>query len=98
MPPSFTCIAPQKPDGYNKAHLQAFGDMFQAWIISQMPGGADGLEQLVCEGKTLRGSAVETEDGSNRSVSKVTVYARALGVAMAQQAYDTYESSERATL
>ena len=83
---------------FNKAHLQTFGDVFQAWMISQIPGGAEGLEQLVCDGKTLRGSAVETEDGSHRFVAQVTVYARALGVALAQKAYDTHESSERAAL
>jgi hypothetical protein len=51
---------------FNKAHLQTFGDVFQAWMISQIPGGIEGLEQLVCDGKTLRGSAVQTEDGSHR--------------------------------
>ena len=72
--------------------------MLQAWMISQIPGGADGLDQLVCDGKTLRGSAVEAEDGSHRFVAQVTVYARALGVALAQTTYDTGESSERAAL
>jgi hypothetical protein len=33
---------------FNKAHLQTFGDVFQAWMISQIPGGTEGLEQLVC--------------------------------------------------
>jgi hypothetical protein len=83
---------------FNKAHLQEFGQVLQAWMISQIPGGAEGLDQLVCDGKTLRGSAVETEDGTHRFVAQVTVYARALGVALAQKAYDTRESSERAAL
>ena len=83
---------------FNKAHLQTFGDVFQACMINQIPGGAEGLEQLVCDGKTLKGSAVETEDGSHRFVAQVTGYARALGVALAQKAYDTHESSERAAL
>jgi hypothetical protein len=83
---------------FNKAHLQEFGQVLQAWMINQIPGGADGLDQLVCDGKTLRGSAVETEDGTHRFVAQVTVYARALGVALAQKAYDTRESSERAAL
>ena len=52
----------------------------------------------MCDGKTLRGSAVEAEDGSHRFVAQVTVYARALGVALAQTTYDTGESSERAAL
>jgi hypothetical protein len=67
-------------------------------MISQIPGGEDHLDQLVCDGKTLRGSAIETDDGNHRFVAQVTVYARALGVALAQKAYDTHESSERAAL
>jgi hypothetical protein len=83
---------------FNKAHLQEFGQVLQAWMISQIPGGAEGLDQLVCDGKTLRGSAIETEDGNHRFVAQVTVYARALGVALAQATYDTHESSEKAAL
>lgn len=83
---------------FNKAHLQGFGQVLQAWMISQIPGGAEGLDQLVCDGKTLRGSAIETEEGTHRFVAQVTVYARALGIALAQKAYDTGESSERAAL
>ncbi len=37
-------------------------------MISQIPGGTDGLDQLVCDGKTLRGSAIEAEDGNHRFV------------------------------
>lgn len=98
MPPSFTGTASRKPDGYTKVHLQEFGQVLQAWMISQIPGGSEGLDQLVCDGKTLRGSAVEAEDGSHRFVGQVTFYARALGVALAQTTYDTGESGERATL
>lgn len=56
------------------------------------------MDQFVCDGKTLRCSAIETEDGNHRFVAQVTVYARAIGVALAQKAYDTSESSERAAL
>ena len=83
---------------FNKAHLEQFGEVLQAWMISQIPGGATALDQLVCDGKTLKGSAIETADGNHRFVAQVTVYARALGVALAQKAYDTHESSERAAL
>ena len=54
---------------FNKAHLHTFGDVFQAWMISQIPGGAEGFKQLICDGKTLSGSAVETKDGSHRFVA-----------------------------
>ncbi|MCP9823792.1 transposase family protein [Cyanobium sp. L1E-Cus] len=50
---------------FNKANLQQFGEVLQAWMISQIPGGTEGLDQLVCDGKTLRGSAIETEDGNH---------------------------------
>lgn len=83
---------------FNKAHLEQFGEVLQAWMIGQIPGGATALEQLVCDGKTLKGSAIETAAGNHRFVAQVTVYARALGVALAQKAYDTHESSERAAL
>jgi len=83
---------------FNKAHLEEFGQVLQAWMVSQIPDGPEGLDQLVCDGKTLRGSAVAAEDGSHRFVAQVTVYARALGVALAQTTYDTGESSERAAL
>lgn len=33
---------------FNKTHLQQFGQVLQAWMISQIPGGATALEQLVC--------------------------------------------------
>ncbi len=66
-------------------------------MLSRSDGASD-LDQLVCDGKTLRGSAIETDEGHHRFVAQVTVYARALGVALAQKAYDTHESSERAAL
>jgi hypothetical protein len=56
------------------------------------------LEHLVCDGKTLKGSAIETDEGHHLFVAQVTVYARALGIALAQTSYDTHESSERAAL
>ena len=83
---------------FNKAHLQSFGQVLLAWMVNQIPGGSEGLDQLVCDGKTLRGSALEAEDGSHRFVAQVTVYVRALGVSLAQTTYDTGESRERATL
>ena len=97
MPTFCTCTASRKPEGYNKAHPQQFGEVLQAWMISQIPDGADGLDQLVCDGKTRNSSAIETEEG-NRFVGQVKVYAQVLGVAMAQKAYDTHKTSERAAL
>ena len=50
---------------FNKAHLKEFGEVLQACMISQIPGGSEGWDQLVSDGKTLRGSAVEAENGSH---------------------------------
>jgi hypothetical protein len=72
--------------------------VLQVWLISQIPSGTDGLDQFVPHGNTLRGSAVEKEVGQHRFVPRVTVCARALGVALAQKTYDTQESSDRAAL
>ncbi|QNG26981.1 hypothetical protein H0O21_12515 [Synechococcus sp. HK01-R] len=80
---------------FNKAHLEQFGEVRQAWMIKQIPGGATTLEQLVCDGKTLKGSTIETADGNHRFVAQVTIYARALGVALAQKAYDTHQPQPR---
>ena len=67
-------------------------------MISQIPGGKEGLDQLVCDGKTQRGSAIETDDSNHRFIGHITLYARGLGVALVQKCYDTHESSERAAL
>jgi hypothetical protein len=32
---------------FNQADLQEFGQVLQAWMIAQIPGGAEGLDQLV---------------------------------------------------
>jgi hypothetical protein len=33
------------------------------WTITQIPGGATDLDQLICDGKTLRGSIEHTRGG-----------------------------------
>jgi hypothetical protein len=68
-----------------KARLQEFAQLLQALVISPISSRAKGLDQLMCDGRPLRGSAVEAEGGSYRFVSQLTVYARALGVALAQR-------------
>jgi hypothetical protein len=65
---------------FNKAPPQEFGQVLQARMISQLPCGTMGLDQLVCDGKTLRGSAIGNEDSNHRFVAQVTVYARFFGV------------------
>jgi hypothetical protein len=43
------------------------------WMIVQIPGGTADLDQLVCDGKTLRGSIVPTAGGSSVFIAQVTL-------------------------
>jgi len=83
---------------FNKAHLQEFGQVLQAWMISQIPGGPEGLDQLVCDGKTLRGSIDQTASGAARFIAQVSLYSNTLGVAIAQNTYATDAGGEIAAL
>ena len=42
----------------------------QLWMLAQIPDGAMGLDQLVCDGKTLRGSIVATEAAAGPSLPR----------------------------
>ena len=68
------------------------------WTIAQIPGGADDLDQLICDGKTLRGSIEPTSCGGSAFIAQVTLYSAALGVAIAQACYATGQDHERAVL
>ena len=39
------------------------------WSIAQIPGGAVDLDQLVCDGKTLRGSIEHTPGGGSAFIA-----------------------------
>ncbi len=66
--------------------------------IAQIPFGAPDLDQLVCDGKTLRGSIEPTAGGGSAFIAQVTLYSAALGVAISQACYATGENHERAVL
>ncbi len=68
------------------------------WTIAQIPGGAADLEQLICDGKTLRCSYEPTAGGGSAFIAQVTLYSAALGVAISQACYATGENHERAVL
>jgi len=68
------------------------------WTIAQIPGGAADLDQLICDGKTLRGSIEPTAGGGSAFIAQVTLYSAALGVAISQACYATGENHERAML
>ena len=44
----------------------------QVWMLAKIPDGATGLVQLVCDGKTLRGSIVATDGGGRGFISQVS--------------------------
>ena len=54
------------------------------WTIAQIPGGASDLDQLICDGKTLRGSIEPTNGGGSAFI--------------AQACYATTENHERSVL
>ena len=68
------------------------------WTIAQIPGGAGDLDQLICDGKSLRGSIEPTSGGGSAFIAQVTLYYAALGVAIAQACYATGENHERAVV
>ena len=68
------------------------------WTLAQIPGGAAELDQLVCDGKTMRGSIQTTSSGSSTFIAHVTLYSAAMGVAISQACYATGENHERAVL
>jgi len=67
------------------------------WTIDQIPGGVANLDQLICDGKALRGS-IEPTSGGDSFIAQVTLYSAALGVAITQACCATCENHERAVL
>ncbi|QEY31795.1 transposase family protein [Synechococcus sp. RSCCF101] len=78
--------------------VTAVCDAIRDWTIAQIPDDAADLDQLVCDGKTLRGSAEPTAGGGSAFIAQVTLYSAALGVAIAQTCTATGEDHERAVL
>jgi hypothetical protein len=68
------------------------------WTIAQIPGSAADLDQLVCDGKNLRGLIEPTAGGGSAFMAQVTLYSTGLGVAISQACYATGENHERAVL
>jgi len=68
------------------------------WPLAQIPGGAANLDQLVCDGKTLRGSIEHTPGGGSAFIAQVALYSAPLGVAISQVCYATGSNHERAVL
>lgn len=85
---------------FERVDLDGLFGMLRQWMLAQISDQNRDLDQLICDGKTLRGSASQPDgpDGATRFVTQVTLYARELGVAIAQTSYDTGTSHERSAL
>jgi hypothetical protein len=83
---------------FHQLDVAALCAAIRDWTIAQIPGGAGDLDQLVCDGKTLRGSIEPTPAGGSAFIAQVSLYSAALGVAISQACYATGENHERAVL
>lgn len=83
---------------FHQVDVAALCAAIRDWTIAQIPGGAADLDQLVCDGKTLRGSIETTPAGGSAFIAQVSLYSAALGVAISQACYATGENHERAVL
>jgi hypothetical protein len=79
---------------FERVELEALFELLRDWMLAQIADQDKNFDQLICDGKTLRGSAAQPDgaDGATRFVTQVTLYARELGVAIAQISFDTGES------
>ena len=68
--------------------VAGFETLLRDWMAAQ-PGVVEGLDTLVCDGKTLRGSIAENATGAARFIAQVSLYSNSLGVAIAQNTYAT---------
>jgi hypothetical protein len=82
---------------FQQLNVDQFSTLLRDWMAAQT-GVAEGLDMLVCDGKTLRGSIDEKSDGATSFIAQVSLYSQQLGVAIAQTTYATDEGSETAAL
>ena len=73
--------------------VEGFEALLQKWMAAQ-PGVTEAVDTLVCDGKTLRDSIVETASGAARFIAQVSLYSNSLGVAIAQSTYTTDAGGE----
>jgi hypothetical protein len=83
---------------FQHVDMTALCTAIRDWTIAQIPGGTADLDQLICDGKTLRGSFEPTAGGGSAFIAQVTLYSTALGLAISQACYATGENHERAVL
>ncbi len=67
---------------FQQVDLPALCAAIRYWLIAQIPGCTQGLELLVCDRNTLRGSIESTANGGSAFIALVTLYSPALGMAI----------------
>ncbi len=77
--------------------VAGFETLLRQWKSAQS-SVAEGLDTLVCDGKTLQGSIAETDSGAAKFIAQVSLYSQSLGVAIAQTSYATDTGSETQAL
>lgn len=68
------------------------------WRIARIPVRAESFDQLIFDGRALRGSVEPTAGGESTFIAQVTRYSAALGLAISQACYATGENHKRAVL
>nr|WP_255517766.1 transposase family protein [Synechococcus sp. CBW1108] len=70
---------------FRQVDVAALSAAIRNWKIAQIPSGAADLDQLICEGKTLRCSIEPTAGGRYAFITHVTLYSAALWLAARRQ-------------
>lgn len=83
---------------FQQVNVAALYDAIRDWTIAQIPDGAADLDQLMCDGKTLRVSIEPTAGSGSAFITQVTLCSVSLGVAIGQACYATGGDHERAVL
>jgi hypothetical protein len=80
---------------FERVELEELFRLLRDWMLAQIADQDKDIDQLICDSKTLRGSAAQLDGvgGATRFVTLVTLYARDLGVAIAQTSFDTCPAS-----
>ncbi len=81
----------------SKLKVAGFESLLCQWMSGQS-GVAEGVDTLVSDGKTLRGSIAETDCGATKFIAQVSLYSQSLGVAIAQTSYAFDACSETQAL
>ena len=59
---------------FHQEDVAALCAAIRDWTIVQIPGGAADLDQLVCDGKPLRGSIEPSAAGGSTFIAQATLY------------------------